>query len=172
MMYDIIRENGTKPIIPFLLFPMINKTLFNSLLKMIKRDQQLRKCAVASGRLKDKLIIKKMDESHHKWLRNFIEKYGYPNNQLVGKRGMHAFWLLIQHQDNDLKLQESCLVNCNFTPKDKAYLTDRVLVAQGKKQIYGTQFYRNAKGQLIHRPIRDKAGLNVRRQLMGLKDEG
>ena len=148
---------------------MINKTLVTSLAKMVKADQQLRKRAVISGCLKDGLAIKKIDDSHHKWLKSFIQKYGYPDVRLVGKKGMHDFWLLIQHQDDNLKLQEDCLVNCNFEQRDKAFLTDRVLLAQGKKQIYGTQFHRNARGQLVPRPIRDKAGLEARRRSAGLE---
>ena len=53
---------------------------------------------------------------------------------------MKAFWLLIQHQDNDVELQKQCLKRCNFELKNNAFLTDRVLINQGKKQIYGTQF--------------------------------
>ncbi len=142
--------------------------MVTSLSKMVKRDQQLRKRAVISGNLKDGLAIKKIDDSHHKWLKSFIQKYGYPNVRLVGKRGMHDFWLLIQHQDDNLKLQEDCLAHCNFEQKDKAFLTDRVLLAQGKKQIYGTQFHRDTKGQLVPRPIRNKAGLDARRRSVGL----
>ncbi len=50
-----------------------------------------------------------------------------------------------------------------------AYLTDRILVNQGKPQIYGTQFYLNKKGRLIPRIIKNKKDLNKRRKKIGLQ---
>lgn len=82
---------------------------------------------------------------------------------------MNAFWLLIQHQDFDLDLQKACLKKCDFNKKDKAYLTDRILVSQGKKQKYGTQFYKNKKGNLVPRPIKALDQLDKRRKNVGLE---
>jgi hypothetical protein len=48
-----------------------------------------------------------------------------------------------------------------------AYLTDRVLLAEGKKQLYGTQFTRE-KGELQPRPIEDAAHVDQRRAEAGL----
>ena len=73
---------------------------------------------------------------------------------------MKAFWLLIQHQDNDVELQKQCLKRCNFELKNNAFLTDRVLINQVKKQIYGTQFI----GE-----IKDKKNVDKRRAKMGLE---
>jgi len=49
-----------------------------------------------------------------------------------------------------------------------AYLTDRILVNKKRKQIYGTQFYTNRRGQYIPRPIRDIKNLDKRRKAMSL----
>ena len=55
-------------------------------------------------------------------------------------------WLLVQHADADVKFQRRCLDLMARLPKGEvsisnlAYLTDRVLLAEGKKQLYGTQF--------------------------------
>ena len=48
-----------------------------------------------------------------------------------------------------------------------AYLTDRVLVAEGQPQRYGTQFYTD-KGELKPRPIEDEANVDARRKEVGL----
>jgi|TARA_Y100000031_G_scaffold155565_1_gene206727 hypothetical protein len=93
-------------------------------------------------------------------IKHIIKEHGYPIQKMVGKKGMEAFWLLVQHQDKDVELQKQCLEQCDFEPKNKAFLTDRVLINQGKKQIYGTQF----TGE-----IRDKKNVDKRRAKMGLE---
>jgi hypothetical protein len=50
---------------------------------------------------------------------------------------------------------------------DLAYLTDRVLVNEGTKQIYGTQFW-TVDGKLVPRPIEDESGLAARRESLGM----
>ena len=48
-----------------------------------------------------------------------------------------------------------------------AYLTDRVLVAEGKPQRYGSQFF-TVDGELKPRPIEDEANVDARRKEVGL----
>jgi hypothetical protein len=50
---------------------------------------------------------------------------------------------------------------------DLAYLTDRVLVNEGKKQIYGTQFH-EVDGKMVPLPVEDEAGLSARRAELGM----
>lgn len=51
--------------------------------------------------------------------------------------------------------------------KDIAYLTDRLLISEAKKQKFGTQFL--VKGnKLVPRPIADPRRLEQRRQAYGL----
>ena len=50
---------------------------------------------------------------------------------------------------------------------DVAYLTDRVLVNEEKKQLYGTQFWM-VGGKMVPRPIEDEAGLAARRAELGM----
>jgi hypothetical protein len=49
-----------------------------------------------------------------------------------------------------------------------AYLEDRVLINEGKPQLYGTQFH-FADGKLQPRPITNKEHLEQRRKSVGLK---
>lgn len=98
-----------------------------------------------------------------------IKKHGYPNCKAVGKEAMKKFWLLIQHQDMDLDLQEKCLKYCDFEKPEKALLTDRILVAKNKKQIYGTQFFRQEDGSLKPRPIKDEKNLDKLRKSTGFE---
>jgi hypothetical protein len=52
--------------------------------------------------------------------------------------------------------------------QDYAYLTDRVLTGQGKKQIYGTQLS-VIEGIIDVQPIEDPANVDKRRKVVGLK---
>ena len=52
-------------------------------------------------------------------------------------------------------------------PRDLVYLTDRVLVARGEPQLYGTQF-RSVQGGTAPAPIAEPARLDARRAEMGL----
>ncbi len=53
------------------------------------------------------------------------------------------------------------------SPGDVAYLTDRVLVNEGKPQVYGTQFH-EVNGHPEPRPIEDPDSVDVRRAGVGL----
>jgi hypothetical protein len=87
--------------------------------------------------------------------------------------GASAAWLLVQHADADPAFQRQCLDLMAKLPKEEvsqpnvAYLTDRVLLAEGKAQMYGTQFVVE-EGQLKPRPIEDEANVDKRRAKMGL----
>ena len=89
---------------------------------------------------------------------------------MIGQRGMFYFSVLIIHQDSDINLQKKCLEFCDFSPKDKAYLTDRVLVNGGQKQIYGTQFQLDAGAKrLVPRPLKSLRLVDKLRKEAGLK---
>ena len=49
-------------------------------------------------------------------------------------------------------------------------MEDRVLLGEGKKQIYGTQLRsgRDTGGQWVLEPIEDEAGVDARRAAVGL----
>ncbi len=117
--------------------------------------------------------VSELDGSNTKWLGAIVDKHGWPTVTLAGKDGANAAWLLVQHADADPKFQRRCLDLMIKLPKDEisqknlAYLTDRVLLAEGKKQRYGTQFAVVA-GKLGPRPIADEANVDKRRQEVGL----
>ena len=79
------------------------------------------------------------------WLKNVVERHGWPGHSLVGRDGAAAAWLLAQHADLDPSFQRRCLdlmtamPTGEVSPHHIAYLTDRVLLAEGAPQLYGTQ---------------------------------
>ncbi len=118
--------------------------------------------------------IKTIDQENTKWMQQIIDTHGWPTKKLVGAEAANDAWLLVQHADLDSKFQRRCLDLMTKLPKDDisqrniAYLTDRVLLAEGKKQVYGTQFS-VVDGQLRPRPLADPANVDRLRAEMGLE---
>ena len=115
----------------------------------------------------------KVDANNTKWLGGVVDKDGWPMVSQVGKEAAGTAWLLVQHADADPKFQRKCLDLMTKLPKGEAdaknvaYLTDRVLLAEGKKQVYGTQFH-SPNGKLEPRPLEDEANVDKRRAEVGL----
>jgi hypothetical protein len=148
--------------------------------KRVAEDQDARKKvidAVKAGRAQNDELNKKtaeIDAANTQWLKGVVEKHGWPGKSLVGAPGAHDAWLLVQHADRDREFQKKCLELMKpLVPKgevaktDFAYLTDRVLVADGKKQLYGTQFH-TVNGKMEPQPIEDEAKVDERRKEMGM----
>ena len=138
--------------------------------EMVKIDQEARKLGPPSaGKLGiHNYLVYIIDAVHNYRIWKIINEHGFPSHKTVGMKAMRDFWLLIQHQDHDVALQEQCFEQCDFRPKEHAYLTDRVLVNKGKKQIYGTQFYQKG-GTLVPRPILNSKDLCKRREKAGFE---
>jgi hypothetical protein len=117
--------------------------------------------------------VSKVDADNAKWLSGVVDKDGWPTVTQVGKEAAGTAWLLVQHADADPKFQRKCLDLMTKLPKgeadtkDVAYLTDRVLLAEGKKQVYGTQFH-SPKGKWEPRPLEDEANVDKKRAEVGL----
>lgn len=116
-----------------------------------------------------------VDVDNTDWLKKVVELYGWPGNALVGEDGASAAWLLVQHADRDPAFQKKCLgllakaVEKNdASPRQLAYLTDRVRINDKKPQVYGTQFDL-VGGKLKLKPIEDEAHLDERRKQAGLE---
>jgi len=108
------------------------------------------------------------------WLKQVIADVGWPGISLVGEDGAFAAWLLAQHADRDPVFQRRCLdlmagaaARGEASWRDVAYLTDRVLLAGGKPQQYGTQAA-GRDGRYVARDLRDPAGVDERRARVGL----
>lgn len=115
----------------------------------------------------------KVDTDNTKWLGEQVDKAGWPTVTAVGKEAAGTAWLLVQHADADPKFQRKCLDLMAKLPKGEAdaknvaYLTDRVLLAEGKKQVYGTQFH-SPNGKWEPRPLEDEANVDKKRAEVGL----
>lgn len=104
---------------------------------------------------------------------NIIEGilFRYPNlsKQDVGKYGMDGiFYPLLHAKLENLEKFESS-INKLFGKSSQAYYKDKIQVAKGEKQIYGTQFqFCELKGKNILYPVFEIENLNIRRMRMNL----
>lgn len=154
---------------------MINKKLAYQIQVMIDVDQSARKEVMRKIKNRElhKIegnLVYIIDQLHNLKIKEIITKYGYPTQKILGRKGMYNFWLLVQHQDQDIDLQKVCLEKCDFKNKEKAYLVDRIMTKEEGKQLYGTQFMVNKKsGKSRPFPIKDRKNLEKRRKEMGLE---
>jgi N-acyl-D-aspartate/D-glutamate deacylase len=142
------------------------KTISKKILLMVKRDQKMRR----SRTFDNKIDIKNTRE-----FKKIIKTNGWPKKSIFGEEVSNGAWLMVQHADHDVDFQKDCLktlkslekrgeINRDLIP----LLVDRVLVNQGRKQIYGTQFYMNEKGELVPRPLSNPGEVNKLRKKYGL----
>ena len=128
--------------------PISESALLEELRLRVERDQSARKRWLAeqdNTELAD--AVDSIDTENVAWLRNLISTKGFPTAAQVGNEGVHLAWVLLQHADQDPKLQGDLLPTLEqrfsageLPANDLARITDRVLLASGKPQRYGTQF--------------------------------
>ncbi|XQW83595.1 DUF6624 domain-containing protein [Thalassotalea piscium] len=163
-------------IIPFYSFAEINLPLQKVLIEMEIEDQHIRNKIGESGwQNPPKALLEQMmkiDESNTGKLKAIIKKHHWVTKDLVGVKGVGAAFLVIQHSpDVAFKvkmlpyLKQSYLNGEGVSGQQVALLTDRVLIAQGKKQIYGTQAD-VSDGKVVFSPIEDETNVDKRREEM------
>ncbi len=154
--------------------------LRRELLKRVEQDQSIRKELISKGvERPDSAILARMraiDTSNTERVRAIVRQYGWPSPELVGRDGAEAAFLIVQHSDlafqkEMLPLVEKAYRSGGLPGQSYALLLDRVLVGEGKPQVYGTQAKRfeEWKGQEVElEPIEDEANVDKRRAEVGL----
>lgn len=158
--------------------PSYNHLLLNELSLMYERDQEARfKLTISENLTSEKanMMIKKIDQENLQRLKAIIEQLGWPGIRTIGEEGSDKMWLLVQHCDQELEFQKTCLqllkesvAKGDAPERHLAYLTDRVLINEGKPQIYGTQV-QIIEGFAIPYPIENPDNLDKRRKAVGLE---
>ena len=151
--------------------------LRDELLLMEKIDQDARmNCANGSAEEQVKCLaplLKAIDEPHTKRLEEIFDQIGFPNTAKVGREGMQAFMILLQHAPTDalrvrsLKPITAAFKNKELPPMDYANFVDRLRLHQGKKQLYGSGFDFK-EGKMVMSPTEDMKNLDKRRAKIGL----
>ena len=155
-------------------------SLRKELLERLDRDQAIRSELIKKGVKKlDAAVLARMtdiDSANTARMKELVKQYGWPGPELVGVDGTEAAFLLVQHaehafQKQMLPLVEAAYRNKKLQGQDYALLLDRVLVADGKPQVYGTQtkIFDQWKGEEpVFEPIEDEANVDKRRAEVGL----
>lgn len=158
--------------------PISNPQLRADLHDMVSSEQVARTTYVMNGMKEGSAEQKRIiaiDAAHLPRIKAIFDKVGFPNAAMVGRSGVSNFFLLAQHADNDpafqanvLEKAEPLMRNGELSRQQYALLTDRVLLAQGKKQRYGSQV--GVKdGRSVSLPTDDAAHVDERRATMGLE---
>jgi outer membrane protein OmpA-like peptidoglycan-associated protein len=119
--------------------------------------------------------LNKSDAENLNVVEELISKYGWLKRSNIGYRGEITLFLVIQHaplpvQKKYFPLMQAAVKKEEASAINLAYLEDRILVREGRKQLYGTQLLRNEKtGKYELAPAQDEKNLNIRRAKIGLE---
>ena len=154
--------------------------LRRELLGMAQVDQAVRNELIEAGAATpDPELLSRMaaiDARNTARLQAIVEEHGWPGPDLVGTDGAGSASLLLQHASHDVQRALLPLVEAGYregrVPGNRyAELLDRVLVGEGRLQVYGTQaepFAAWIDGEPALAPIEDGANVDARRAEVGL----
>jgi hypothetical protein len=154
----------------------IDTVLRAELLRLGAADQEGRvaiPALVAQNDTSSLFRLLKADSARTLRLKEIVASHGWLTPALVGKDGVGAAWLILQHspdyawQEQMLPVLERAAAAGEMSRTDVALLTDRALVHRGKPQRYGNSFSIK-DGRLVADPIEDIGGLDARRAALGL----
>ena len=130
--------------------------------EVLESDQRIRK---------SNELIKHAKEDHRnqELVISIIEKCGMPTLKEVGQRRMDAVWLGLQHSTEEIRKKyfpqiEKAVKNGDLSTSQYALMKDRMLMDEGKPQIYGSQI-ENGKLYKLENP----KTVNERRKEMGME---
>ncbi|MDY3352358.1 hypothetical protein PG357_10240 [Riemerella anatipestifer] len=120
--------------------------------------------------------LKDIDKESAKIVSEIIDKFGWLGSDEIGSEANQTLFLGIQHiddlvvQNKYLPVLKEAVKNGKAEPWHLAFLTDRILMNQGKKQIYGTQtiISRNPENSYVV-PIQNPEKVNDLRKEIGLE---
>ena len=116
-----------------------------------------------------------VDEKNFLRLEEIVRQHGWPSTGLVGEEANGVAWLLLQHANIDRQKQYLALLRQTATGiKERAsvaMLEDEIALAEGGKQIYGTEITLG-NGKAAVAPIVDPAQIDARRAAVGLPPMG
>ena len=144
---------------------------------MIEADQRTRHALIAAKDEEEKAKLRaevdRVDGANLSRIQEILDQFGFPNVAQVGRDGVSTFFLLVQHasdvqlQRRALDLAKPLMESRQLSRQQYALLTDRVRLAEGKKQLYGTQTDK-VDGEIVLKPVEDIDHLDDRRAKMAM----
>ena len=118
--------------------------------------------------------MRRVDHENTVWLKEHVQKDGWPVISEVGEKAADMAWLLVQHADADpafqleaLRLMEPLVAEKEASKSNFAYLYDRIMLKLNGKQRYGTQVT-CIGGKYGPRPLEEPDRINELRAEMEL----
>lgn len=115
-----------------------------------------------------------IDKKNLKRLEEIIERHGWPTKSMVGAEASENAFLIIQHADltrqkKYFPLLKAAAARNEARPDHAAMMEDRILMGEGKKQIYGTGLHTNDVSKALELwPIENEEEVDARRAAVGL----
>lgn len=157
-----------------------NLALRKRLLALVEEDQNLRNEMIQGGvDHPDKALLARLDAvdlRNTARMRRMIKEFGWPGPDLVGWDGTEAAFTLVQHSSHSFQKELLPLITKKFKAgvlrgPNYALFLDRVLVEDGRPQVYGLKalpFAQWKNGEPVLYPIEDEANVDKRRAEVGL----
>lgn len=115
-----------------------------------------------------------VDRVNTRRLEHWVQRCGWPRRSTMGEAAVGAAWLLVQHADQNpdfqaraLEMVRSAVTAGEESPSDLAYLSDRLEVAAGHPQLYGTQGLIEGECKFRLLPMDDPSKVDERRRALG-----
>ena len=139
------------------------------------RDSLITLYGVDHNLVKEQNII--IDKNHlinEKKVKEILDNYGWPSKEMIGERGNWTICNVIQHSDNEVRLQylpmmRQAVKDKKLEPRFLVRAEDRIATERGDLQIYGGQmkYYPETKSFNLW-PVFDPANIDKRRTEIGL----
>lgn len=149
-----------------------------ALIALEARDRQVRAELAAAGELDEGYHprMRAVHETNADQLSAIIAEHGWPVSRLVGADAARSAFLVLQHAISRPKFMRAGLQLLRERAAagdgpwvEVAMLTDRILVFEGKPQLYGTQFDWDDHGEMSPYPIVDCAEADRLRHAAGME---
>jgi hypothetical protein len=141
------------------------------------KSPELSPTALTIVRMRLIAAMAERDRANTEWLKGVVAEHGWPKVSEVGEQAAGQAWLLVQHADHDpvfqleaLRLMEPLVAQREVSPRDFAYLTDRIVLKLTGRQRYGTQF-RCVDGRYAPLPVEDEAAVDRLRAEAGMETQ-
>ncbi len=118
--------------------------------------------------------IDRQDSINLQKVERIIKHSGWPKSLPLGKRGGETIFLVVQHSNSEIQQKylptlKEAFKKGEILGGNLAMLEDRLAIAKGEPQIYGTQVGRNKEtGEYFIPPILNPEKINERRKERGL----
>ena len=119
-------------------------------------------------------IVEKNHAINEEKIRKILDKNGWPTKEMSGNRGNWTICNVIQHSDNEVRIQylpmmRQAVMDKKLEPRFLVRAEDRIATERGDLQIYGGQmkYYPETKSFNLW-PVFDPKNIDERRTKIGL----